>query len=263
MSRTKINIKDLIHTYFDLQANTQVHAIDNLNLDVRDTELMCVLGPSGCGKSTMLYIIAGLIKASSGQITVDDAPIQGPGPDRGMVFQEYALLPWKTVRDNIKLGLRIQKVPKEESAQRIERIIDLVGLMGFENKFPHELSGGMKQRVAVARTLVTQPKVMLMDEPFAAVDAQTRITMQEEVVRIWQATKQTILFVTHAVDEAAFLADRVAILTRRPARLKEIVTINTSRDQRRGAKDKEFIEQCDHIMQSIRAEVQNRNGDSL
>ncbi len=180
-----------------------------------------------------------------------------------MVFQEYALLPWKTVQNNIKLGLRIQKVPKEESAQRIERIIDLVGLVGFESKFPHELSGGMKQRVAVARTLVTRPKVMLMDEPFAAVDAQTRITMQEEVVRIWQATRQTILFVTHSVDEAAFLADRVAILTLRPARLKEIVTINTPRDHRRGAKDKEFSEQCDYIMQSIRAEVQDRNGVSL
>lgn len=263
MSRTKINIRDLSHTYFDLQANTQVHAIDNLNLDVQDGELMCVLGPSGCGKTTMLYIVAGLIKASSGQISVDDVPIQGPGPDRGMVFQEYALLPWKTVQNNIKLGLRIQKVPKEESAQRIERIIDLVGLVGFESKFPHELSGGMKQRVAVARTLVTRPKVMLMDEPFAAVDAQTRITMQEEVVRIWQATRQTILFVTHSVDEAAFLADRVAILTLRPARLKEIVTINTPRDHRRGAKDKEFSEQCDYIMQSIRAEVQDRNGVSL
>ncbi len=263
MLRTKISIKDLSHTYSDLQADTQVHAIDNLNLDVWDGELMCVLGPSGCGKTTMLYIVAGLIKASSGQIAVDEVPIQGPGPDRGMVFQEYALLPWKTVWDNIKLGLRIQKVPKEESAQRIERIIGLVGLAGFEDKFPHELSGGMKQRVAVARTLVTQPKVMLMDEPFAAVDAQTRITLQEEVVRIWQATKQTILFVTHSVDEAAFLADRVAILTRRPARLKEIVTINAPRDHRRGTKDKDFSEQCDHIMQSIRAEVQDRNKDTL
>jgi NitT/TauT family transport system ATP-binding protein len=262
MLRTKINIKNLSHTYFDLQANTQVHAIDNLNLDVQDGELMCVLGPSGCGKSTMLYIVAGLIKASRGQIVLDEVPIKGPGPDRGMVFQEYALLPWKSVRDNIRLGLRIQKVPKSEAEQRIERIIDLVGLAGFESKFPHELSGGMKQRVAVARTLVTQPKVMLMDEPFAAVDAQTRITLQEEVVRIWQATQQTILFVTHSVDEAAFLADRVAILTRRPARLKEIVTIDTPREVRRGGKDAAYTELCEYIMKSIRAEVQDRNGDS-
>lgn len=263
MGRTKISIKNLSHTYFDLQANTKVHAIDNLTLDVQDGELMCVLGPSGCGKSTMLYIVAGLIKSGDGQISVDDVPVQGPGPDRGMVFQEYALLPWKTVQENIRLGLKIQKVPRAEITQRIERIIDLVGLEGFEQKFPHELSGGMKQRVAVARTLVTQPKVMLMDEPFAAVDAQTRITLQEEVVRIWHATKQTILFVTHSVEEAAFLADRVAILTRRPARLKEIVIIKTSRDHRSASKDKEFSEQCDYIMQSIRAEVQSRNGDSL
>ena len=209
----------------------------------------------------MLYIVAGLIKASDGHIMVDEVPVQGPGPDRGMVFQEYALLPWKTVRENINLGLRIQKVPKEERAQRIKRIIELVGLEGFENKYPHELSGGMKQRVAVARTLITQPKVMLMDEPFAAVDAQTRITLQEEVVRIWEATKQTILFVTHAVDEAAFLADKVAILTRRPARLKEIVTIETLRDRRRGTSDNTFADQCEYIMQSIRAEVQDQNGE--
>ncbi len=257
-NRTKISVQDLSHTYYDLQANTQVHAIDNLRLDVRDGELMCVLGPSGCGKSTLLYILAGLIKASRGQITVDGVPVKGPGPDRGMVFQEYALLPWKTVWANIELGLRIQKVAREERGQRIEQIIDLVGLQGFEQKFPHELSGGMKQRVAVARTLVTQPKVMLMDEPFAAVDAQTRITLQEEVVRIWQATRQTILFVTHSVDEAAFLADRVAILSRRPTHLKEIVPIETDRAHRRGARDKAYTDLCEYIMQSIRAEVQER-----
>lgn len=252
---TKIAIDNLRHTYYDLQANTQVHAIDGLNLAVQDGELMCVLGPSGCGKSTLLYIIAGLIRPTGGLIVVGGAPVKGPGPDRGMVFQEYALLPWKNVYDNIALGLSIQRVSATERKERIAQIIDLVSLGGFETKFPHELSGGMKQRVAVARTLVTKPKVMLMDEPFAAVDAQTRITLQEEVVRIWRATGQTILFVTHSVEEAVFLSSRVAILTRRPAKLKEIVEINLPREQRRGAPDREFIEISEHIMQSIREEV--------
>ena len=255
---TKIEVQNLQHTYFDVQAGTRVHAIDNLNVAVRDGELMCVLGPSGCGKSTLLYIIAGLIRPTGGLITVGGAPVRGPGPDRGMVFQEYALLPWKNVHDNIALGLSIQRVPGREREERIAQIVDLAGLGGFEKKFPHELSGGMKQRVAVARTLVTKPKVMLMDEPFAAVDAQTRMTLQEEVVRIWQATGQTIMFVTHSVEEAVFLASRVAILSRRPAHLKEIVDIKLPRELRRRAPDREYAETSEHILQSVRSEVQDR-----
>jgi NitT/TauT family transport system ATP-binding protein len=256
--QTKIEVRKLCHTYFDAQSGARVEAIGGLNLNVLDGELMCVLGPSGCGKSTLLYIIAGLTKATSGEITVGGLSVRGPGPDRGMVFQEYALLPWKNVRDNIALGLRIQKVPAREAEERLREIIDLVGLSGFEAKFPHELSGGMKQRVAVARTVVTRPQVMLMDEPFAAVDAQTRITLQEEVVRIWQATGQTILFVTHSVEEAAYLSSRVAILTRRPAGLKEVVDIPFAREVRRNAANAEYSDLCDYIMQSIRSEVQER-----
>jgi len=258
-SEAKIDVRNLSHYYHDYQYNTRVHALDNLSLDIKDGEFMCVLGPSGCGKSTLLYIVAGLIKPTHGKIEVDGISVEGPGPDRGMVFQEYALLPWKTVWKNIEIGLKIQKVSKAERIERIKQIIELVGLEGFESSFPHELSGGMKQRVAVARTLVTRPKVMLMDEPFAAVDAQTRITMQQEVVRIWEATRQTILFVTHSVDEAAFLADRVAILTKRPGRIKSVVNVTTPRNIRRDGTDTKYLDLCNYILTQIRSEVQNKS----
>lgn len=252
-------ISHVSHVYYDSRRSSEVHALDDLSLEVRDGEFMCVVGPSGCGKSTLLYIVAGLIKPTKGHVEVDGVPVHGPGPDRGMVFQEYALLPWKTVWGNIELGLKIQKVPKEERDERIRHIIEVVGLQGFESRFPHELSGGMKQRVAVARTLVTRPRVMLMDEPFAAVDAQTRITLQQELTQIWRATRQTILFVTHSVEEAAFLADRVAILTKRPGRVKTIVDVMTPRNRRRADVDREYAQLCNYILEQIRSEVRSES----
>jgi NitT/TauT family transport system ATP-binding protein len=259
---TKIAVRDLVHRYYDVQSHATTLAIQGLDLDVQDGEFLSVLGPSGCGKSTLLYIIAGLIRPTSGQIMVDGQVVSKPGPDRGMVFQEYALLPWKDVRENVGLGLKLRGLGSAQRTPIVDRFIEMVGLRGFEEKYPHELSGGMKQRAAVARTLASDPKVMLMDEPFAAVDAQTRITMQEELVRIWQETRKTILFVTHSVEEAAFLADRVAVLKARPSRVKEIVTITTPRANRRLAdKDPEFSAVQAHLFDLVRAEVRE-SGDS-
>jgi NitT/TauT family transport system ATP-binding protein len=227
-----LRVRGLRHEYVDRVTHERLVAIEGLDLNVRRGEFICVLGQSGCGKSTLLLLVAGLLKPSQGQIEVDGHPVLGPGPDRGMVFQEFALLPWKTVRDNIGLGLRYKGTPRAERRSIEDSFIELVGLAGFENRYPHELSGGMRQRVAVARTLAAEPVIVLMDEPFASVDAQTRMTLQEELIRIWRETRKTILFVTHSVEEAAFLADRVVVLTPRPGRIKEIVTIAETRDLR-------------------------------
>ncbi len=188
-----------------------------MSLDVREGELAAVVGPSGCGKTTLLNILAGLLPYRRGTVEVDGIAVKGPGPDRGVVFQEHAILPWRTVARNIGHGLEIQGVPRRERERKVREFVELVGLTGFEERYPHELSGGMKQRVALARTLCANPVIMLMDEPFAAVDAQTRITLQEELNRIAIATRKTILLVTHNVDEAAFLGDRCFVFTRRPA----------------------------------------------
>jgi NitT/TauT family transport system ATP-binding protein len=227
-----IGIRGLRHEYVDRRTGSSVLAIEDLDLDVEDGEFVSILGQSGCGKTTLLYLIAGLLRPTVGEIRVDGIPVRGPGRDRGVVFQDYALLPWKTVLDNVGLGPKLRGVSKAERDAIARRFVVLVGLEGFEEKYPHELSGGMKQRVAVARTLAADPRAVLMDEPFAAVDAQTRITLQHELVRIWRTTAKTILFVTHSVEEAAFLADRVVVLRPRPSRIQEIVPIATPRDAR-------------------------------
>lgn len=253
---TKIQIRGLTHRYVDRLTGQSILALDSVDLDVPTGELLCVLGPSGCGKSTLLYLVAGLMRPTAGEIRMDDRPVSGPGRDRGMVFQEYALLPWKNVRDNIGLGLKIQRVPRAERDAIAQRFISLVGLTGFETRFPHELSGGMRQRVGVARTLAANPDVVLMDEPFAAVDAQTRMTLQEELVRIWEATRKTIVFVTHSVEEATFLADRVVVLSARPGRVKEVVAVDTLRAERRdrrGSIGHVAIEA--QLLESVREEV--------
>ncbi len=234
-ARPSIEVRGLRHTYVNESTGERVIAIEELAFDVAEGELVCVLGPSGCGKSTLLYIIAGLLRPSGGQVTVNGRVVTGPGRDRGVVFQEYALLPWKSVRGNVALGLKFQKVPRKQRDDVAQHFIELVGLAGFEDKFPHELSGGMRQRVGVARTLAANPEVVLMDEPVAAVDAQTRATLQRELVRIWGETRKTIVFVTHSVVEAAFLADRVVVLGSRPSRVQEIVAVPTPRAARGGA----------------------------
>lgn len=254
----KLTVKGLCHHYPDEYTGESVHALEDINLEVEDGELVAVVGPSGCGKSTLLNILAGLLPYREGEVLVDGNPVHGPGPDRGVVFQEHAILPWRSVARNIGHGLEIKKVPKAERERRVAAFIDLVGLNGFEDRYPHELSGGMKQRCAVARTLCADPVVMLMDEPFAAVDAQTRITLQEELNRIAMATRKTILFITHAVDEAAFLGDRCFVFSRRPGRLKAIVPIDIPRERRVWkdlVSDPTFTRARDEILRLVREEV--------
>jgi len=208
---------------------TPVRALGNFDIDVAEGEFVSIVGPSGCGKSTFLSILLGLIKPDSGELLMHGRKISGPGTDRGMVFQEFGLLPWRTVQHNIELGLELKKVPGAERRAVAERLVALVGLTGFEGHYPHELSGGMKQRVGLARALATDPDVLLMDEPFAALDAQTRDLMQVELLRIWREAKKTVLFVTHQIDEAIYLSDRVMVMSKRPGRTKRTFAIDLPR----------------------------------
>ena len=228
----KIAVRGLGHEYVNPFTRERVVALDGMDLELEEGEFLTVVGPSGCGKTTLLNILAGLIQPTCGGVMLDGRPVTGPGPERGVVFQEFAIMPWRTVERNIAHGLEIQGVSKAERAAIVRRFVELVGLQGFERTYPHELSGGMKQRVAVARTLAANPQVMLMDEPFAAVDAQTRITLQEELNTIALATRKTILFVTHNVEEAVFLGDRCCVLSRRPGRVKAMVPVGIPRERR-------------------------------
>lgn len=214
--------RNLSHLKADLQP---VSALQNINLEVKQGEFMVIVGPSGCGKSTLLDLLAGLTTPNSGQILMDGKPIKGPNLERGIVFQQYALFPWKTALANVEFGLETKGVPRKERREIARKYIYLVGLAGFENRYPHELSGGMKQRIAIARSLAYDPEVLLMDEPFAALDAQTRETLQTELLRIWEATKKTIIFITHGIEEAVYLGQRVAVMTSRPGRIKQIIDV--------------------------------------
>lgn len=204
-------------------------AVEDFSLTVNEGEFLTLVGSSGCGKSTVLDILAGLVKPRAGKASIGEREIKGTSFDTGIVMQGYALFPWRNVRDNVAFGLEIKGVCKKERLAAADRFLDLVGLAKFASRYPHELSGGMKQRVAIARALAYDPEVLLMDEPFAAVDAQTRETLQDELLRIWDATKKTIIFVTHSIDEAVFLADRVVVLTSHPGRVKEIISVNIPR----------------------------------
>ena len=199
-----------------------VTALEDVNLEVHDGEFVCLLGPSGCGKTTLLRMIGGLDVPTAGTVEIDGKIVNGPSPMMTMVFQEYSLYPWRTIAENVGFGLEMMKVPKEMREAKVAEYLELVGLQDFGNSYPYELSGGMRQRAAVARALASEPAVMLMDEPFGALDAQTRNKMQRELLEIWEKTKKTILFVTHSVDEAVFLADKIVILTPRPGRIHEI-----------------------------------------
>lgn len=222
-------IRDLSKIYYDIYTGTNVAAAEDISLEIGNGEFAAILGPSGCGKTTLLNMVAGFIPPTRGEILLNGRRIQGPGPDRGVVFQSFALFPWKTVLDNVGFGLKMRGVSKEERDRVAREYIALVGVEGFENRYPHELSGGMQQRVGVARVLANKPDLMLMDEPFASVDAQTRMTLQEELTRIWEARQPTILFVTHDVEEAVFLANRVVVLTPRPGRVRETVPVDLPR----------------------------------
>jgi NitT/TauT family transport system ATP-binding protein len=209
-----------------------LEVLDIESFTVREGEFITVIGPSGCGKSTFLHIMGGFIPADGGTISVYGNAVNGPGPDRGMMFQEFALFPWKTVAGNVAWGLEAQGMPKPEVEPIVRKYLDIMGLADFRNHYPAEISGGMKQRAALARVLAFDPKVLLMDEPFGALDAQTRETMQEEVTRIWERTRKTIVFVTHDIEEAVYLGDRVVVLSARPGRIREEVRIDLPRPRR-------------------------------
>jgi NitT/TauT family transport system ATP-binding protein len=213
----RISIQNLDKRY--KARDGDVPALSNINLDVAEGEFVTIIGPSGCGKSTLLYVLGGFIPADGGTIRVDGKEITGPGIDRGVVFQEYALFPWLTVIQNICYGLEMTGMQRAGREQVAHRLIRTIGLEGFENRFPRELSGGMKQRVAIARTLAYDPKILLLDEPFGALDSQTRETMQDELLRLWLAQRKTVVMVTHDVDEAVYLSERVLVMSKRPGRI--------------------------------------------
>ncbi len=246
-----IKIEKLTKT-FDSNGKS-VCATENLNLEIREGEFISLLGPSGCGKTTILRLIAGLETPTEGVIYERERRVEGPGPDRGMVFQEFALFPWRTVIKNIEFGLEIKGIPKGERRKIAEKYIDLVNLEGFEDAHPNELSGGMKQRVGIARALANEPDVLLMDEPFGSLDAQTRNIMQRELLNIWQKTNKTIIFVTHSVDEALYLSDRVIVLTARPATKKKEFNIDLPRPRDRAGK--EFASIRHEILGEVEEEV--------
>lgn len=233
-----------------------VAVLDDFNLQVREGEFLSILGPSGCGKSTFLNILAGLTQKTGGQLDIDGKPLQGINRSQGVVFQGYALLPWRSVLDNIAVGLEIRGVGKRERLDRAREYLALVGLEGFASRYPHELSGGMRQRVAIARSLAYQPDVLLMDEPFAALDAQTRENLQDELLRIWELHKKTIVFITHSLDEAIFLSDRVAVMTQRPGRIKKIFDIDLPRPRAPGLRNTHaFVELRQRAWEALRDEV--------
>ncbi|MCZ8523168.1 MULTISPECIES: ABC transporter ATP-binding protein [Paenibacillus] len=252
----KISISQ-VNKVFQVSRTEEFTALQDINLDVGTGEFMVLVGPSGCGKSTLLDLLGGLTKPTSGRILLDGRPITGPGLDRGIVFQQYALFPWKTAKGNIEFGLEAKGVPKKEREEIARTYLSLVGLTGFEDRYPHELSGGMKQRVAIARSLAYDPEVLLMDEPFAALDAQTRETLQSELLRIWEKTKKTIVFITHGIDEAVYLGQRVAVMTSRPGRIKQIVDIplesRSSEEDLRS--DPDFIRTRHEVWSLLKEEV--------
>jgi NitT/TauT family transport system ATP-binding protein len=225
-----ISIDHVSIVYNNWREHVRFLAVDDVSLEIREGEFLVIVGPSGCGKTSLLNAVNGLVPTAAGRITVDGQVVTQPGADRAMVFQEYGLFPWLNVASNIRFGLDFRtSMGRREKAERVDGLIELVGLRGFEKHFPHELSGGMRQRVGLARALAIQPKVLLMDEPFAAIDAMTREVMQVELLKILSHTRQTVLFITHSIDEAITLGDRVVAMSHRPGRIKEIVDIDLPR----------------------------------
>jgi len=231
-----LEVKQLSKVFFEQNDPRKpgLVALHDISLVVEKNEFVSLLGPSGCGKTTLIRVIAGLIPADRGQILVNGRPVTAPGRDRCMVFQQFGLLPWRTVLSNVEFGLEIEGVAKEERAQIARKYLELVGLVGFENYYPHQISGGMQQRVGIARALSKKPDILLMDEPFGAVDAQTREQLQEELLKIWDQTDTTVVFVTHSIDEAIYLSDRVVVMQARPGRIKEELAVDLPRPRWEG-----------------------------
>lgn len=256
---TCIDIRGLSKVF--VKGKRRITALDGFDLEIGDGELVCLLGPSGCGKTTVLRIVAGLEPATKGTVSVHGKKVESAGPERGMVFQEFALFPWRTVRRNIEFGLEIRGMPEQERKKRSTELIDLVGLEGFEDVHPEELSGGMRQRVGIARALANEPTVLLMDEPFGSLDAQTRNLMQKELLRIWSAARKTVLFVTHSVDEAVFLADRIVVMTARPGKVREIIPVELPRPRDRTSP--EFISVRGRVLSELDEEFEKAREKEL
>ncbi|MGX9963509.1 ABC transporter ATP-binding protein [Roseomonas sp. F4] len=237
----------------------RVLTLDGIELTINRGEFVSLLGPSGCGKSTLLYIIGGFVPYRTGEVVVNGRRVTGPGPDRGVVFQQFALFPWKTVLQNVMYGLEKQRMPRAQALDRARDLLKTARLDGFESHYPAQLSGGMRQRAAIARTLAVDPDILLMDEPFGALDAQTRSVMQEQLKEIWRSTGKTVLFVTHDVREAVYLSERVVLMTKRPGRIKEIVDTSFPKEGEMTA-DPRFHESVAHIWDQVRAEFVTEHG---
>ena len=256
MAQTKLQAIGLRMEYYQPRTGGRLLALDNVNLTVEEGEFVTIVGPSGCGKTTFINIADGLLKPTAGRIMLDGRPIEGPGRDRAMVFQDPCLMPWRTVFKNVIFGLECQGKDGQAEKDRANNFIKLVGLSGFEEHFPHELSGGMQQRCNLARALTVDPEILIMDEPFAALDAQTREIMQLELLRIWRAAGKTVLFITHQINEAIYLADRVIIFGARPGRVKDTLKITIPRPRDLAVKrSKQFLEYEDYLWNQIEEEV--------
>lgn len=246
-----IEISGLAKVFPARGKDAPVEALRDVDLTVRDGEFLTILGPSGCGKTTLLRMIAGLIPWDAGEISVDGKPIVGPGPERAMVFQSFALMPWATILDNVAFGLELRGDSKAARHARAEELIDLVGLNGFEGRLPGQLSGGMQQRVGLARALAVDPQILLMDEPFGALDEQTRRLLQEELLQIWEVTRKTVIFITHSMEEAVLLGDRVALMCPRPGRIVDITEVPLQRPRASAVDDIEGSEEFAKITTSL------------
>ncbi len=251
-----LEVRQLSKVYFEHNDSRKpgLVALYNISLAIRKNEFVSLLGPSGCGKTTLIRIIAGLLPADCGEVLVNGQAVTVPGRDRCMVFQQFGLLPWRTVLSNVEFGLEIEGVPKDERSALAGQYLELVGLKGFEHYYPHQISGGMQQRVGIARALSKKPDILLMDEPFGAVDAQTREQLQEELLKIWSRTDTTVVFVTHSIDEALYLSDRVVVMQARPGRIKEEVSVDLPRPRWEGdvKADPRFAQLRSQLRESLR-----------
>jgi NitT/TauT family transport system ATP-binding protein len=251
-----LEVRQLSKVFFEQNDSRKpgLVALYNISLTIRKNEFVSLLGPSGCGKTTLIRIIAGLLPADCGEVLVNGRVVTAPGPDRCMVFQQFGLLPWRTVLSNVEFGLEIEGVPKDERSALAGQYLELVGLKGFEHYYPHQISGGMQQRVGIARALSKKPDILLMDEPFGAVDAQTREQLQEELLKIWSRTDTTVVFVTHSIDEALYLSDRVVVMQARPGRIKEEVSVDLPRPRWEGdvKADPRFAQLRSQLRESLR-----------
>jgi NitT/TauT family transport system ATP-binding protein len=258
VAASHIRVEDLTVSYENPKAGGTFIAVSSANLDIARGTFVTMVGPSGCGKSSLLLAIAGLVQPASGSVLVNGKPVSGPGRDRAVVFQDFALMPWRTVLDNVRFGLELQRWSGEDLTVRAKRFVELVGLKGFEHYHPHQLSGGMRQRVGIARALAVDPEILLLDEPFGSLDAQTRDEMGSELLTIWEQNKKTAVFVTHGIDEAIFLADRIVVMAKNPGRITEIIPVDLPRPRTIETMDsKLFIEYRRHIRECLMREARD------